>query len=442
MTSIQAARAPAARLHAPRGASRVRHGILVLITIATVINYLDRTVLGIAAPTLTKELQIDPFWLGIAFSAFSWTYAFAQLPGGIFLDRFGARFTYFLSMVSWSAFTLLQGVTAGLTSLLVFRLGLGISEAPCFPANARICGTWFPQHERARANGVYSIGQYVGLAVFGSVLVWIMTEFGWRALFFLVGSIGVLFGFIFAYFYRDPDASTTVNQAELDHIAAGGGLGSKQPERTRFAWSQVVTLLKYRQIVGACLGQFGGNSTMVFFLTWFPTYLATERHMSWLKSGFLPSLPFLAAAVGVLFGGWASDKLLTVTGSANIARKTPLIVGLLGAATIIGANYVDDNRVVIAIMSFAFFCQGMTNLGWTLIADIAPKNLMGVTGGVFNFAANVAGIATPVVIGAVVSATGSFFGGLVYTGAVALVGALSYVFIVGDVRRIEDIGPF
>ena len=118
-----------------------------------------------------------------------------------------------------------------------------------------------------------------------------------------------------------PGRRTSVNQAELDHIAAGDGLKSKQAERTKFAWSQVVTLLKYRQIVGACLGQFGGNSTMVFFLTWFPTYLATERHMSWLKSGFLPSLPFLAAAVGVLFGGWVSDKLLTVTGSANLAPK-------------------------------------------------------------------------------------------------------------------------
>jgi len=439
MVSIDATTASAPSVAARTGASHVRYGILALITIATIINYLDRTVLGIAAPSLTKELQINPFWLGIAFSAFSWTYAFAQVPGGIFLDRFGARLTYSLSMVFWSAFTLLQGLSSGFASLMTFRLGLGISEAPCFPANARICGTWFPQHERARANGVYGIGQYVGLAVFGSVLVWIMSEFGWRSLFFLVGSIGVLFGFVFAFFYRDPASSTTVNQAELDYIEAGGGLESKRAERTQFAWSQVVALLKYRQIVGACLGQFGGNSTMVFFLTWFPTYLATERHMSWLKSGFLPSLPFLAAAIGTMFGGWFSDKLLAATGSANIARKTPLIVGLLGATVIIGANYVDDNRVVISIMSLAFFCQGMTNLGWTLIADVAPKNMMGLTGGIFNFAANAAGIATPIVIGVVVGMTGSFFGGLIYTGAVALVGALSYIFIVGDVRRIEDI---
>jgi ACS family D-galactonate transporter-like MFS transporter len=107
------------------------------------------------------------------------------------------------------------------------------------------------------------------------------------------------------------------------------------------------------------------------------------------------------------------------------------------ASTIIAANYVDSDGVVIAILSLAFFGQGMVGLGWTLISDIAPKNLMGLTGGVFNFAANLAGIVTPLVIGFIVSATGSFVGALAYVGAVALLGALSYIFILGDVRRME-----
>jgi ACS family D-galactonate transporter-like MFS transporter len=188
---------------------------------------------------------------------------------------------------------------------------------------------------------------------------------------------------------------------------------------------------------GACLGQFGGNSTLVFFLTWFPTYLATERHMGWIKIGFFAVMPFVAAAVGVMFGGWVSDALLKRTGSANIARKLPIIAGLLGASTIITANYVDSDVAVIAILSVAFFAQGMTGLGWALISDIAPKNLMGLTGGIFNFAANLAGIITPLVIGFIVSATGSFFYALAYVGAVALIGALSYIFILGDVKRLE-----
>jgi len=175
----------------------------------------------------------------------------------------------------------------------------------------------------------------------------------------------------------------------------------------------------------------------VFFLTWFPTYLATERHMGWIKIGFFAVMPFLAAAVGVMFGGWLSDALLQRTGSANIARKLPIIAGLLGASMIIAANWANSDAVVIAILSAAFFAQGMTGLGWTLISDIAPRHLMGLTGGVFNFAANLAGIVTPLVIGFIVAATGSFFYALAYVGAVALVGALSYIFVLGDVKRLE-----
>ena len=205
--------------------------------------------------------------------------------------------------------------------------------------------------------------------------------------------------------YREPHESTTVNQAELDYIAAGGGLAPPSSAgKSGFSWARVRALLGYRQMWGACLGQFGGNSTLVFFLTWFPTYLATERQMGWIKIGFFAVMPFIAAAVGVMFGGWLSDELLKRTGSANIARKLPIIAGLLGASTIILANYVDSDAAVIAILSVAFFAQGMTGLGWTLISDIAPKNLMGLTGGVFNFAANLAGIVTPLVIGFIVAA--------------------------------------
>lgn len=416
-------------------ASRARLGILALIAVGTLINYLDRTVLGIAAPGLRQQLGIDAAWMGIVFSAFSWTYAAAQIPGGIFLDRFGAKLTYFLAVGFWSLFTLLQGFATGIGSLLAFRFGLGLSEAPCFPANSRIVGTWFPQNERARATGIYTVGEYLGLALFSPLLFWIMATFGWQAMFVFVGAAGLIFAAVWWLRYREPEDSSA-NAAELDYIRAGGGL-AHQGEKLAFSWANVGKLLSYRQVWGAAIGQFAGNSTLVFFLTWFPTYLATERHMGWVKVGFFAVLPFLAAAVGVASGGFISDRLLTRTGSANIARKLPIIGGLLLASTIVTANYVDDNAVVIAILSLAFFGQGMVGLGWTLISDIAPKRLMGLTGGLFNFAANLAGIVTPLVIGFIVSATGSFVGALAFVAVVALLGALSYIFILGDVRRIE-----
>ncbi|MDF0606730.1 MFS transporter [Neisseriaceae bacterium TC5R-5] len=418
-------------------ATRSRFVILALLAIGTMINYLDRTVLGIAAPVMSHELGINAAMMGIVFSAFAWTYALAQVPGGAFLDRFGSKNTYFLAVTFWSAFTLLQGFAVGLKSLLLLRFGLGVSEAPCFPANSRVVGTWFPQQERARATAVYTVGEYLGLACFAPLLFWIMASFGWRTLFVIVGLVGIVFGLVWWKMYQEPQDSTTANQAELDYIAAGGGLAAKSVEVIPFSWRNVMKLLSHRQILGASIGQFAGNTVLVFFLTWFPTYLATERHMGWLKVGFFAVLPFFAAAVGVMFGGWLSDKLLKATGSATIARKLPIIGGLLLASSIIGANYASTDTVVIAVLSLAFFGQGMVGLGWTLISDIAPKKLMGLTGGLFNLCANLAGIITPLVIGFIVSSTGSFSSALTYIGAAALLGVFSYVFILGDVRRLE-----
>jgi ACS family D-galactonate transporter-like MFS transporter len=416
--------------------TKARLIVLALISAGTMINYLDRAVLGVAAPSMTRELGIDPVVMGVIFSAFSWTYAAAQIPGGAFLDRFGTRLAYFWSVASWSVFTLLQGFVTGLASLLTFRLGLGIAEAPCFPANSRVLSSWFPQDERARATGVYSIGQYFGLAFLSPLLFLIADKLGWRALFIIAGVAGLLFSVVWLRIYREPHESRSINQAELDYIAAGGGLGSKGVA-TPFAWGNIRKLLRHRQIVGASIGQFAGNSTLVFFLTWFPTYLATERHMEWLQVGFYAVMPFIAASVGVLSGGWISDMLIKWTGSATLGRKLPILAGLLLASTIVSANYVNSNHAVIAIMSVAFFGQGMVNLGWTLITDVAPKKLIGLTGGVFNLCANLAGIVTPLVIGFIVGRTGSFVGALAYIAVVAIIGALSYIFIVGEVRRVE-----
>jgi ACS family D-galactonate transporter-like MFS transporter len=426
-TSATPAAATAGRTHA-------RFAILALLTLGTLINYLDRTVISVAAPLLSHDLGLSAVAMGVVFSAFSWTYAAAQIPGGIVLDRIGVRLTYFLSVTIWSGFTLLQGLTTNLWSLIACRMGLGIAEAPAFPCNSRILGTWFPQAERATATGVYSIGQYFGLAFLSPLLFWIAGTFGWRALLVIVGSAGVGFGVLWYALYRDPHESRA-NEAELEHIAAGGGLG--QTTRVHFRWRHIAFLLKQRQILGASIGQFASNSTLVFFLTWFPTYLATERQMGWIKVGFFTVLPFIAACVGVVSGGLCSDLLLRRTGSANIARKAPIITGLLLASTIVIANFVTQDAVVIAIMSAAFFGQGMCNLGWTLLTDVAPKQLMGLSGGVFNLCANLAGIVTPLVVGFVVGATGSFVWALAFIGALALAGVVSYVFVVGDVRRVE-----
>ncbi len=419
--------------------TRRRLAVLALITLATMLNYVDRSVMGVAQPFLVKELAITPEVMGLIFSAFSWTYALAQIPGGIVLDRLGVRITYGLSLALWSLATFVHGLMASVAGLFSARLALGLAEAPCYPTNGRILSLWFPQTERARANGVYAVGQYIGLGFLIPVLTWIAASYGWRALFFIFGAIGLVFAGVWHLSYRDPHESRKVNQAELDLIASGGGLAAQG--QTKFSWASAGKLMRKRQVLGASIGQFCSNSTLVFFLTWFPSYLVTERGMDWIKSGFAASLPYIAASVGVLLGGVISDGLIRRTGSATLGRKLPVIAGLLLTSTMVLANFTSSNALVIAIMSVAFFGQGMGNLGWTLIADVAPKSMIGLTGGLFNLCANLAGIVTPIVIGVVVGRTGSFYGALAYIGALGLIGAAAYLFILGTVERVSVDAP-
>jgi ACS family D-galactonate transporter-like MFS transporter len=416
--------------------TRARLTVLVLISTATLINYLDRSVMGVAKPELDKDLHISPEVMGLIFSAFSWTYALAQIPGGYVIDKLGTRVTYSLSLGLWSLATAVHGMMSSVAGLISARLALGIAEAPCFPANSRVLSTWFPQQERARATGVYTVGEYIGLGFLIPVLGWIMATYGWRSLFYIVGALGIVFAFVFYGMYRDPQDSKSVNQAELDLIAEGGGFTSNASGGD-FSWANVRKLVGTRQIAGASIGQFCSNSTLVFFLTWFPSYLAEERGMTFIKAGFMVSLPYLGASLGVMLGGIASDWLIRRTGSPSIGRKLPIITGLLLCASMISANFLESNEAVIAVMSIAFFGQGLAGLGWTLLSDVAPKEMMGLTGGLFNFFANLAGIVTPLVVGFVVGATGSFYGALAYVGALGVIGAAAYIFILGPVERVK-----
>jgi ACS family glucarate transporter-like MFS transporter/ACS family D-galactonate transporter-like MFS transporter len=190
-------------------------------------------------------------------------------------------------------------------------------------------------------------------------------------------------------------------------------------------------------LLGIFLGQYCINVLTWFFLTWFPIYLVKERGMSILQVGFVATLPALCGFLGGLLGGWGSDRLLRSGRSLSAARKIPIVGGLLLSTTIVGCNYVDSQWAVIGCMSLAFFGKGIGALGWAVMSDVAPREGTGVAGGLFNMFGNLAGIITPIVIGYILGRTGSFNGALVYVGAHALLAVVSFLVIVGEIRRYE-----
>jgi ACS family D-galactonate transporter-like MFS transporter len=226
-----------------------------------------------------------------------------------------------------------------------------------------------------------------------------------------------------------------VNQAELDHIEKGGGiLNGRRASAQGYTWANVRQVLAGKTLWGVYLGQFCVNAMLYFFLTWFPTYLVKYRGLDFIKSGFLGSIPFLAACAGLLLSGFISDRLVQQGRSVAFARKTPIITGLLLSVSIVGANYTADITLVIFFMSLAFFGAGMALISWVFVSLLSPKALVGLTGGVFNFMGNLASIIVPIVIG-YLAADGDFKPALVFVGALGFVGALSYIFLVGKVER-------
>ncbi|NJB35216.1 MFS transporter [Croceivirga sp. JEA036] len=402
-----------------------RYGILAMVFFTVVINYLDRSNISVAASALSEDLELDSVKMGLIFSAFAWTYAGLQIPGGLIVDRVKARVLYTIMLITWSIATLLQGLANSFGALLGLRAAIGVFEAPSYPTNNAIVTKWFPENERASAIAIYTSGQYIGLAFLTPLLVAIQDALGWRGLFIVSGIIGIVWGVLWYVLYRDPVKTKDTNNKEVAKV-----------EKESIQWHQLKYAFTSRKLWGLYIGQFCLGTLAIFFLTWFPTYLVKYRGLDFLESGFLASIPFLAAFFGVLLAGFTSDFLVKKGFSTEIARKAPVIGGTLLSTIIIGANYTDNTTLIIAFLALAFFGNGFASITWVFISLMAPKNLIGLTGGVFNFIGGLSAVVTPVVIGYLVK-EGDFSPALLYISMVALVGFLAYVFLVGSVKRIE-----
>lgn len=418
--------------------TRKRWFMLMLIFVLTAINYLDRTNMAVAAPSLSAEFGFDASTMGLLLSSFAWSYALMQVPGGYILERVGPRLTYTVSLFLWSFFTVMMGFGKNFLSIFGIRLAIGASEAPAFPTNTRVVAAWFPDNERATAISIYTAAEFIGLAFLTPALFWILDIWGWREIFYVTGIIGIGFSVLWYMLYRDPKDCKGINEAELAYIRDGGGQAEKAGQKHEITWAEMKELFRHRQLIGVYIAQFANTSTMYFFLTWFPSYLILAKNMPMLKAGWYAVIPYIGALIGVLIGGHWSDYMLKHGASVSKARKLPVACGLLCSMTIITANYFDSIDIVISIMALAFFEQGMAAIIWSTIADIAPPESVSLAGGVFSLAGNAAGVITPLVIGIIVGLTGSFFGAMAFISIIVAIGILSLVFIVGDIHRLES----
>lgn len=428
--------------------NHVRYFIISVLFFASTVNYADRATLSITKTGLSKDLGLDSVAMGWLLSAWAWSYVIAQIPAGWLLDRFGSKRVYGLGIFLWSLFIFLMGFTgflpgpAAFVALFALLFLAGFALAPAFPGNGRFVAAWFPTSERGMASAIFNSSQYFCLVLFAPLMGWITQEFGWQSVFWTMGGLGILLTPFWFKMMHSPKDDPRLSRTELDYIQQGGGLVNMDLSRQRggvrspVKWSHVRQLLGSRMLVGVYLGQFCITTLTYFFIQWFPGYLE-HRGMSILKVGIVAALPALCGCVGGVSGGKFSDSLLKRGFSLTFARKLPIVLGMVLSCVMIVCNYVQTNWIAVVIMCLAFFGKGFGALGWTVVSDTSPKEIIGLSGGLFNTFGNTAAITTAVVIGYLIKGTGGFAAALVFVGANAVGAILCYLLVVGEIKRLE-----
>ncbi len=389
----------------PKRSGTKRWSVLFLISLMYLVTYLDRANISTAAPVIAKEFNISKIAMGLIFSAFVWSYALFQIPGGWLGDRFGPRRVLTAIVTYWSVMTACTAAASGVLSFAAIRFLFGIGEAGAFPVATRSMQLWFPRQERGLVQGVSHSASRLGAAISPPIVVAIIVTLGWRWVFYICAVIGILWSVLWYLTYRNmPEEQQSVSRAELAYIRGVDEQGNiRPPQIEHMAILPWGTLFRSPNMWALMCAYFTTGYCGFIFLSWLPSYLVEYRHFTLLKVGIFASLPFWAGVVGDTAGGLVTDWLLVKTGSVKLARRLVAIVGLLGCvACIVPAALVDDAYTAVYCLTAAFFfLECAIAPAWAVAMHIGGK-YSGTVSAVMNMAGNIGGALSPIVFGILV----------------------------------------
>lgn len=405
--------------------ARIQRVALILLVIAGLVNYLDRSALSIANDPISTEMGLSAAEMGLLLSAFSLPYAFAQLPMGVLLDKVGTRIMLGAGMLVWSIAQFAGGLVQTLHQFFVARVVLGIGEAPQFPAGAKVFSEWYAIKERGRPTGIYVASTTIAPALAPPLLTWMMLVFGWRGMFIIMGVLGVAASIGWYALYRDR-RNVSLDQSEIEYLEKDDIKSDNSPI-TGKEWR---SLFRERTAWAMIFGFMGVIYMVWLYLTWLPGYLKMERGLSLTTIGWVLSIPFVAGTFGQIASGIIADKLLARGMSPVTSRKWPICIGLVFAAVFtVPAAYTPSLTMAIIYISLAMFFINLASGGsWALVSVAAPRRLVASLGSLMNFGGYLGGSLAPVITGVIVDQTHSFVYALLISSAVALAGALFYLF--------------
>ena len=407
--------------------TNVRWRIIGLLLVATTINYIDRVNLSYAAPTLMKEFGIGPAEMGVVLSAFLWTYFLLQVPMGLALDRFGVRFVYGGAALLWGAATMLTATAAGVVSLTAWRTLLGVGEAPLAPAGTKVIGFWAADQERGFASAMTVAGVPLGVFIGSPFIGWLLADFGWQTVFIGTGLIAVLWALGWIAYYRQPDQHKGANDAERSYLRQNS---KREHMPARAGWRELLT---NRNILGLSLGHAALLFNLYFLLTWLPTYLIEQHHLTTLRTGLFGSIPWFFGLIGALVGGRMSDLLVRRGWPIMQARKAFLGLGMILSIASLLSLFTTTITATVACLSVALFGILITNsVVWAANAEIAPTQQGAQVSAIQNCVGNAAGLVAPIMVGVLLQLTGSWMAPMIATAVIALAGAAVYTFMLSD----------
>jgi len=416
---------------------RMQVTALALLVISGAVNYVDRATLAIGNPLIRADLHLSVADMGLLLSAFLWAYAFAQLPAGGLVDRFGPRRLLTAGILLWSLAQGFTGLCANFGQFVLGRAVLGLGEAPQFPTGARVVRDWFNVRTRGIATGVFNCSSTLGTAIAAPLLTVIMLTVGWRWMFGIMGIAGVAVAIAWALLYRDP-AAMALTPAEDVYRTEGDETG----EAARVTFGEWRRLFGCATTWGMIIGFFGVVYLTWVYAAWLPGYLEMQRHMTIRSAGFASALPFVAGVIGGLFGGWLTDWLMARGLSPIDSRRYPMALSLLGmAACTVGAALVASNALAVALISAAMFLGYVaSSSAWAMASVAAPANTTASLGAMQNFGGYLGGALAPMVTGFIVQASGSFVPALMTAAGVGVVCAIGYFAIIRHPITAADIG--
>jgi MFS family permease len=388
-------------LHQRQHPTHVRYWVVAFAVALAVVTYIDRVCISFAAPFISADLHLSKVRMGYAFSAFAWTYALFEIPGGFLGDWMGPRRVLLRIVLWWSFFTAATGWAWNFVSLAITRALFGAGEAGCFPNLTKTFTIWLPHHERVRAQGIMWLSARWGGAFTPPLVYLAIQVMSWRRAFELFGCIGVVWAILFYAWYRDhPRDNPSLNAEERQLLAPNEALASghaRVPWR-KFAASPQVWLL--------CGQYFCSSYGWYFYITWLPTYLKEARGLELGASAIFGILPLFLGGIGSLVCGFVTAPLTRLTGSMLKTRRLLAYVGFSGASLLLIVSTRMHNPVPAMIaMGLASFSNDLVMPGsWGACMDVGGK-YAGTLSGAMNMMGNLGGAASPTIIGYMLRAT-------------------------------------